>query len=158
MTGRSLALALTEKAFSELFRQARFVPADKLNWKPAESSRSILSLLQECAQCPVWAVGLLNHRKMPDFTPELLAELSNEREGWTTVDACEAEAKNRLTALKEAIEQFPEDDMEKTIFLPFGGGRDFAFWEVMTFPYWNVTYHLGQMCYVETMYGDTDMH
>ncbi|MBX3118352.1 MAG: hypothetical protein KF784_04745 [Fimbriimonadaceae bacterium] len=158
MTSKDLIVRLTENSFKELFRTARTTQADKLDWKPAETARSTMEMLQECAQSPIWTVGLLNERKMPDFDQAMFEEMRNERAQWTTIDACEAEALNRLPKLLDAIDRFPEADMEQTMFLPFGGGRAFTFWELMMFPYWNAVYHVGQINYIQRMYGDVEMH
>lgn len=158
MTSKELIVAMTEKSFKDIFRTARAVPEDKLSWKPAESSRSALEQLQECAQSPIWSVGLLNDRQVPDFTPEMFEQFRTERAAWTTVDACEAEALNRLPKLLDAIDRFPESDMQQTLFLPFGAGQAFAYWEIMMFAYWNAVYHTGQINFIQTMYGDMQMH
>ncbi len=158
MTSKSLIISATERALTEIFRAASFVPEDKLTWQAGEGARPVMNILQECAHCPSWSVALLKERKMPEFTPEFMEQLRAMWAAWNTPAICEAQGKECLVEFKAAIEAFPESDMEQTMFMPFGGGREFAFWEVMMLPYWNLTYHLGQINYVQTLYGDKEMH
>ena len=45
--------------------------------------------------------------------------------------------------------------------LPFGPGgsmKPFTIAEMADYPRWNFTYHLGQIGYIQTLYGDNAMH
>jgi hypothetical protein len=48
--------------------------------------------------------------------------------------------------------------MGKTIHLPFRGGMDMTVLQIMSLMVWNCNYHEGQICYIQTLYGDKDMH
>jgi hypothetical protein len=157
MTSKDLLIAIITESVDNLFRNARAVPADKLEWSP-EGARSVLDQVQECAQAPRWSTHMLRERGMPkDLGPDSYAKAMEERKSWTTLDACEAECKIRVNELLAEIRSFPEEEMTSTMFLPFTG-KDHPFWDIMLYPYWNNTWHCGQIAYIQSMLGDKEMH
>ena len=156
MHSKDLIIKVTEDSCDMFWRFARAVPSERVLWKASEDSRTALELCQECAQAPKWSEGMLRIRAIPDDLGDWQAILS-EREGWTTVEACEAESRSRTESLIAAIREFPESAMEQTLFLPFTG-KDHPFWDIMMYPHWNFTWHTGQVAYLQTMWGDKDMH
>lgn len=149
---------VTKKAADEAFRYAKSVPADKLDWKPLENGRSVLDQCREMAMCPTWCQEIIDSKERPDYNEETMAAIQKEQEQWTTVEACEAECNRRLTQLFDYFRKMPDARLEETKWLPYDGGRDFTMPEMMDYPRWNFNYHLGQISYVQTLYGDKDMH
>jgi hypothetical protein len=162
MDFKEFAILRNAKASDDLIRNLRAIPADKLDWKPAEKTRSALELGQECAQSPGWGVMILQHRGWPAGDPEQMqaqmAAAMAERQSWDTVDKIELAMKQNLAKLESAIRALPEEELATEIHLPFGPGMDMQLAEICLVQNWNATYHLGQICYVQLMLGDTDMH
>lgn len=156
MDTKTLIKQMTTQATKGFFDAARKVPADKVAWSPMEAGRSVLSQAQEIAQSPAWGAGLMETRTMPDFNREFMANMMAEREQWQTIDACEEECSRRLEKLFEVLDAFPAEDLEATMFLPFGN-RDWTFAELAMLHYWNACYHQGQVNYIQTLYGDSSM-
>lgn len=156
MEAKKYIASETMRVMEALFRSARSMPEDKLTWQPGDLGRTALDQLQECAMVPSWAASLLTTRKF-DFTPEMMKAAAEERSKWT-LDDCERECRERTEKLFEVMDAFPDEDLEKTMFLPFGGGKDRPFAEIMGLHLWNLTYHLGQIGYIQLMYGDKEMH
>lgn len=151
----------TKAAAEEAFRYAKSVPADKLEWKPLDAGRSVLEQCQEMAMCATWAVEIINSvgkEGGADWSDEAQAEQQKMMSGWSTVEACEAECKRRMDDLFALFKSLPDDKLKETKWLPYDGGRDFTVAEMMDYPRWNFTYHLGQISYIQTLYGDKDMH
>ena len=73
-----------------------------------------------------------------------------------TLDDCEAAGKANLETMKAAINALLDEDMDARIDLPWGKGN-YSLREVMGFPAWNCTYHMGQVSYIQTLYGDFSM-
>jgi hypothetical protein len=147
-----------QSAFNETFRYAKSVPEDKLTWKPLDLGRSVLDQCQELAQSPGYVAGMIKGEKMPEMSPEAWQKVMEERQAWTTVEDCERVGKERLGALFEAIRTCPDERLKDTVWLPYDGGRDFTIQEIMEYPRWNANYHTGQINYIQTLYGDKDMH
>lgn len=147
-----------QKATDEAFQAAKAVPEDKLTWKPLDNGRSVLDQLQELAQAPDYATAMLSGDNQGEPSPDHWEKLVAERQSWTTIADCEREAKVRVDRLVAAIKGCPDEKLSNTVWLPYDGGRDFTFAEIMEYPRWNANYHLGQISYIQTLYGDNEMH
>lgn len=148
----------TERAVDDLFRSARSMPEDKLHWTPHESKRSAMEILQECAQAPGWFSGMLIARSMPDLSDDAFEKARAERSQWKTLDECERVCRENTAKLCEIIRSYPDEDLGIMIHIPFGGGMDRSLADVAMFHLWNLNYHLGQINYIQTLYGDYEMH
>ena len=162
MSAKSIIKRSIEESVDALFTNARAIPADKLSWKPAEGTRSVLEVCQECAQAAGWATAMIVDRAVRlevgvDMTEDSFADSQKERASWTTLDECERVCRDRTAKLLKAIDEFPEGDMDQTLFLPFTE-KDHPYWDIMMYPYWNATWHTGQIAYVQCMLGDQEMH
>ncbi len=150
--------AAIQHAFDETFRYAKSVPADKLEWKPLDAGRSVLDQCQELAQCPDYVTPMVKGEKTDDHGPETWEKMLAERAAWKTVEDCEKVSKERLAKLFAAIDACPDERLKETQWLPYDGGRDFTIAEIMEYPRWNATYHLGQIAYIQILLGDKEMH
>ena len=151
-------IATTGAAALEVFRYALIVPADKVDWKPLDNGRSVIDIARELAKTPDWAGETIAGEGSPEWTEEAFAAQKAEMATWTTVEQCQAECLARLEKFYEVVRSLGDEDLAKTKWLPYDGGRDFTFAEMLDYPRWNFNYHLGQIAYIQTLYGDRDMH
>ncbi len=149
---------VTQKAADEAFRYAVSVPVDKADWKPLDVGRSVLDQTREMAQCPIWALEIISSNEPPKFDGEEMAAQQAEMSTWATVEDCQAKCNENLAKLAEYFATLPDEKLTETKWLPFDGGRDFTVMEMMDYPRWNFNYHLGQIAYIQTLFGDKDMH
>ncbi|HEY0867603.1 MAG TPA: hypothetical protein VGE01_09495 [Fimbriimonas sp.] len=147
----------TREAAKEAFRYIAAVPADKVDWKPAETSRSVLDIARELARTPVWAYDIIGGKEQ-EFNEEAMAKEQEVMNGFKTVQDCQAECERQLEKLFEQYRGISDARLEETKWLPFDGGRDFTVREMMDYPRWNFNYHCGQVAYIQTQYGDKEMH
>jgi hypothetical protein len=147
----------TARIMDAFFRTLRAMPPDRLEWKPMGEGRSALSQARECAQSPSWGIELLTARKVPEFSQERRAALRAESAGWTLED-CERVCRERTELLFDAIRAFPEEEMGRTVPMPFACGRVLTFGEALGLHLWNLSYHHGQVSYIQTLYGDRELH
>lgn len=157
MTIQEYMIDTTRRSAQAVFKYARAVPADKLDWVPMGESRSVLNIIRECALCPEWGVQVITGEG-PEWNEELAASIKAQQEQWTTVDDCERECNARLEKLYDFYRSIGDERFTETKFLPYDGGRDFTMIEMMEYPHWNFDYHLGQIAYIQTLYGDANMH
>ena len=150
-------IRMTQKVADDFVKNVKAIPADKLNWKVEDSGRSAMDIFQEVAQAPTYAVPMLATRTCPDFNPETFGKMKAERAEWDTVEKCEAKLKQNLNSLFESIRSFPDNELATEIDLPFVEGMRQSMADIMAYPYWNTSYHLGQVCFIQTLYGDWDM-
>ena len=149
---------VTKSAASEAFKCARRTAADKVDWKPLDEGRSVLDQCREMAMCPKWAEDIISGVPMPEWNEEAFAAIKAEQEQWKTIDDCEDECNRRMESLFDMYRSLPDEKLSETRWLPYDGGRDFTMAEMMDYPHWNFTYHLGQIAYIQTLYGDKEMH
>ena len=150
MTTQETFVTLLAQGLPQLFTAAKAMPEDKYDWKPSETSRTAHELVVECVTMLTGSAGMLTTRAMPaghdeqskTYTAMTLAEI-------------EVQAARDLEVLNAAIRAFPEADLEEALEMPWG---KMTFFEIMSYPYWNIMWHAGQINYIQTLYGDTEMH
>jgi len=158
MNLKSYLIDMIESSHNNLFRAVRAMPEDKLTWKVEGKGRSALEQLQECAQSPMWFKAVLdNIDSPPEFSEADFGKMMEERQQWDTVDKCEAACKKNMEGLIESIKQFPEEKMSQKVKLQFRE-EPFEAADMILGTYWNNTYHIGQINFIQTLYGDSDMH
>lgn len=147
----------TKQAADEAFRYAANVPDDQLEWSPLDKGRSVLAQCREMALTPTWAIETIEG-KPHEYNEETIAAFKAEELQWTTVEQCRAECHRRMGPLLEMMRSMPDERLSDTRWLPYEGGRDFTMVEQMEYPRWNFNYHLGQIAFIQTLYGDREMY
>lgn len=146
-------IEVIERAREEVFRYALAVPEDKVEWKPLETGQSVLSMCRELAKTPDWAYYVLTGAQAEN--PETAAQGQKVgMESWKTVAECHKACKVKLKRLFDLYHAMRDAQLSQTKWLPFNGGRDHSYAELLNYPRWNFTYHLGQIAYIQTLYGD----
>jgi hypothetical protein len=115
-------------------------------------------MCRELAKCPDWALEIL---KAGGFEMSGDDNSGDEMGSWATLDDCETASKAKLAAYFAYLSEYPDDKLSDTMDLPFGPGgtmKTFTVPEAMDYPRWNATYHLGQIGYIQTLYGDKSMY
>jgi uncharacterized damage-inducible protein DinB len=158
MTFQHHMIDATRTAADEVFRYAKAVPEEKLDWSPLEAGRSVLDICRELAMCPGWAFDIIDGKEQPEWNEESMAAIKKEQEQWKSVEDCQAECNRRMEKLFDLYRQIGDERLKETKWLPYDGGRDFTVAEMMDYPRWNFNYHLGQIAYVQILYGDKEMH
>jgi len=130
-----------------LWRTVRAMPADKLDWKPAETSRTARELVEEIVMTTGFSAGFISTQKMPD--------MEGGDKSPKSVEEMEQEHRAGLEDAIAAIKAFPADKLKEEVELPWGKQ---SWLEVIGYLYWNMMYHYGQIAYIQTMYGDKETH
>lgn len=147
----------TFDAAKDFFKNAKAVPEDKREWSPLDAGRSVLDLCRELAMTPTWAVDTVEG-KPQEWSDEAFEKIKEEQSQWKTVEACEEEFNKRVEKMAEVFRATSDEDLEIKRWLPYDGGRDFTVAEMMEYPRWNLSYHLGQIAYIQILLGDREMH
>lgn len=156
MTYKDQIIRLTQGAVEHFLRSLKSMPTDKLEWSVNDLGRTPMDQFREIAQSPTWTVPLLKARSFPPFDPERFAQAKSERDTWDLA-TCEAKLRENLELLYAEIRAFPDDELSTEIVLPFAGGITQSMADIMAYPYWNTVYHLGQINFVQILYGDNEM-
>lgn len=122
------------------------LPADKLDWKPAPTANSALEIMThivgvlKCMQ-PVAEGG---EWVPPDFTP-----ITTLEEAQSEIERCCEKYAAAMRALRP--EQLGEP-------VPVWGKYTFPRARAVSMPVVDVMHHHGQIAYLQTLLGDTEMH
>lgn len=155
MTVQQHLVQVTKEAAAEFFRYAATVPEEKLDWAPLELGQSVLSMCREIAATPGWGLDVMLATQRTD--EERQAAFA-QMQSWTTITKCQEEFEKRFALWVPYVEALPDTQLTETRWLPFNGGRDHTYLEMLEYPRWNCTYHLGQVAYIQTLYGDKELH
>ena len=143
MTGVEKLAELATWASKNAAYNLDFVPDDKLDWKPAPTANSALEVANHIIKSFHWVTGLVNGKESTSPTAATKEEAQKMlREGG------EAFAK-LLTGLKE-------DELKRMIELPWGAKMPLE--EVVGLGAIDAIHHRAQICYIQTLLGDTQDH
>ncbi len=74
----------------------------------------------------------------------------------TTLEACETALRENTQRLLQVVETLAAADLSQTAVAPWG--KTYTLAEGCMLHHWNLTYHLGQVAYIQLLYGDTEYH
>lgn len=137
----------TETAAAELIAALDALPPDRRDWQATKTARSALDQFAECALLNDNTADLIRQRR---GNPAIYADEYVQRIAALRAD--EAGARALLTAsgvrASAAIRSVPDGDLNDAIPLPWG---PITLRELIAFPFWNMTYHQGQIRYIATL-------
>ena len=155
MTVNELAAMLTKEAGGHVARAAKAMSEERQTWRPLESGRSPVDQVAECSAANEFAAVTLREFIPPTFNKESLDGRKAELDAMPKALAALRASTDDLLA---AIGEFPADRLEEMVDLPMAPGLRKPFAWVMMLGYWNMIYHWGQINYIQTLYGDWEMH
>ena len=129
-----------------------FVPQEKRNWKPAATSRSAQDILAHTTYWNLFFTRLLRGEGSWDVAEDAWTRSTKElKDSEQAKKLAEKSAKD----LSIAIEKLSPQDLGKEVDLPWGKQ---TLQGVALSGLWHLTYHVGQLFYMQTMLGDTEDH
>jgi hypothetical protein len=145
----------TLRAMEDLIRQAKRVPADKLGWRPMDEGRSTLDQVAECAVICGFLPVILATFKGPEFDEASMKQFQESKSALDTLEKAEAVLRENTAKAVEAIRAVPDEKLDLEI--PFFGPGTWKICSIMNAHAWNLHYHTGQICYIQTLLGDHAM-
>jgi hypothetical protein len=139
----------TENTKKELLSALQALPEDKRGWSPASTARTALNMVAECAMNNGFTADLIVSRKWPNRDHQAyLSERDALAAGdWETLRALLEKNTEKLIAVIRAV---PTEDLDIAVETPYGNGPLSG---ICAYPYWNMSYHLGQITYIATILG-----
>ena len=130
-----------------LWRSVKAMPTEKLTWKPSETSRTAQELLAEIVMTTGYTAKLVKVQKDPG--------MGETEQAVQTVEELEKAHRANVELFLQAVKGLPEEKFLEKIELPWGS---MTFLSAISYAYWNLMYHLGQINYIQTMYGDQETY
>ncbi len=141
--------AATEKAAADLAEAFSQLPVEKRLWRPSGDARSAFDLAAECAVLNGYTEELVQTRSwsaqnMKDYERHK-SEITAQ--GWDTLHRLLVESAHKVATVISAV---PDTSLADDIEMP---GTPQTVSQIIVYPYWNMTYHLGQINYIASLLG-----
>lgn len=143
----------TMRSCESLIHQATKM-GDKASWSPMDEGRTALDQVAECALICASLPDVIKNWKMPEFTPEFMEEYEKSKAALTLEQAVQM-LQEKTALLCDAIRAVPTEELSGT--MQFWGPEPWSKTGVLNYHNWNMTYHVGQLNYIQTLYGDKTM-
>lgn len=146
---QEVAVALLDGSLDQLLTAVKETPADRRDWAPSDTTRSALDILVECAGIQRVVAAMLRGE-----TPDM--EGGPSKEDYPTFEAAQALALETKTELTAALRAVPDARLDEQVTMPWGAVMSVA--EFLFLTSGHNMYHAGQVCYIQRLLGDTEMH
>lgn len=140
------------KAAEELIVAIKRIPEDKLEWKPAETSRTAHHMFIECVLLTGYTADVIRTHTFP---ADMMQRYSTDTAAVSTldIDTLSDRLRQSTATVAAAIREVPDTDLGVDIVMPW---QTQALSETIAYPYWNMSYHLGQINYIASQLGCLD--
>ena len=138
------------KAAADLEAAFTRIPEDKRAWAPADTSRSALDQMAECAILNGYTADTITAKAWSNtggMEGYFAAKAEAVEKGWGYLQPLFKENTERVVA---AIRAFSTDSLSNPIETPFGSMQ---MTQILGYPYWNMCYHEGQINYIASILG-----
>jgi hypothetical protein len=140
----ALLAAQIEFAAHNMAHNLDFVPADKLDWKPAEKAKSVLEIINHVAGNMAGALAMVETGAWDQsYTPA------------TTIAEAKTAIVERSVAFAERLRTLQPADLEGDFNTPAGVFPKTTMFHISAF---DPIHHHGQICYLQTLWGDDETH
>lgn len=151
------AKAQFERIRDRLLHLLSFVPDDKLTWTPTPTAKSALRIVAHSAITTGLFAKLITNT-MPDPMPspeEFFGNMNGEEHNYPTRESVIALVNETSAELNDAFNAITEESLISTPNSPFGP-MPVQFWVSLTHDH--MAGHVGQLEYLQTIWGDLDNH
>lgn len=152
ITVQEIAARLTRECAVSFAKAVRATPAEKQAWSVLDQGRTVVSVLQECAVINQWMANCLSNLRVMELGEQ---EYKDAIAALSDVDQALYAFERNTEELAVVIEQFPSEKLSDVVQMPWATE---SFASLLFGAYWNTTYHLGQVAFIQTLYGDNQMH
>jgi len=137
----------TQKAAEDVQAALLNLPEDKRGWKPTDKARSALDQLAEIALLTGYTADLIATGKwtLGDDFSSYVREKDALSQDWPGIQAL---LKTNVAKMVSALQGVPDTELETSIDMPWGPMK---MAQIMAYPYWNMSYHEGQINYIGSM-------
>jgi hypothetical protein len=132
-----------------------FVPKDKLTWSPAPTAKSAIQIASHCAAYSGAFASVLREGVFPPSVEAFLGPIEARMEQISTVDDAEAMLRAGIAETLAALDGVTAERIGSVIDTPIGP-TPFLFF--MTIPANHLLGHAGQLDYLQTCWGDLEVH
>jgi hypothetical protein len=145
----------TTDAMEGFLHDLSFVPADKLIWKPTPTAKSALEIASHCAGYSGSFATIISAGKFPSTREEFRATVQSAIESIATLEQAETMLRKGIADSIAALETVKPEQIGAIIDAPHAS-VPFKFF--LTLPAMHLETHAAQINYLQTCWGDQDVH
>jgi hypothetical protein len=132
-----------------------FVPADRLTWSPTPTAKSALQIAVHCAGYSGGFASIIRTGKFPSSVEEFLDPIQSAIENITTLEQAETMLRKGIADTVAALDTVKPEQVGAMIDAP-QGKTPFTFF--MNVPALHLNGHAAQIDYLQTCWGDQEVH
>jgi hypothetical protein len=151
----SLCKERAAEAMEHFLRVLSFVPADKLTWNPTPTARNALQIAAHCAGYSGAFADVIRAGTFPSSVEEFLGPIESTIKGIATRDQAEAVLRKGIADTMAALDALKPEQIDTTVVTPIGR-QPFIFF--MDIPARHLFNHAAQIDYLQTCWGDQEVH
>lgn len=151
MTDIPTIVHFTKMAGDALAVVAEEMPADRLTWSPTPGTRNTLDMIHEVSEAALWFAEALRTRSSARLTWDIWQPKLREKAPSEDVGELVTTLQTSIAEFNDVLSSIAADELDKP--LP-GSDWQPSPREICFFPLRNAWYHLGQIRYIQTCYGD----
>jgi hypothetical protein len=145
--------AQTERAHRLLSNDIKAIAEDKNNVCPGGCARPALNIVAECAAINGMVAGFFRTGEFTRLTPE---QREKHLSTFDTVEKALSYLDQETARLQEVLASLDVDTLGDTTEKFFG--RTMTLFQIAELPSTHMMYHDGQLNYIQTLHGDSEMH
>ena len=147
-----MAKEFTLQQVEMLLKDASYIPEENLGWCAAGCGKTAAQILREIARAN-WEIAAAIKGEAPGEAGEKRAKLIEEA---SSLDALSQLVRESAKAVCDAIDSHSEADLGNLIRMPWGAM--FPLGQAIFLPTSHMTYHDGQINYIQLLLGDSKFH
>lgn len=138
---------VTRQTAEGLIAAVERLPDNRINWQPESGSRSALDQVAECVLLTDYVVAIVKGEpdQLPSFEAYISAKEAAVASGWGSLHPALLKTIEDVCA---TIASVPDDALNETKNTLIGPQ---TVTQLITYPYWNMTYHQGQINYIASL-------
>jgi hypothetical protein len=133
-----------------------FVPEDKLNWAPSPNAKNALQIAAHTAVTAGNFAKMIRDRQLPQDVVAHLDRTNKAEAALTTLPDIEAEFRRNTAEVVEALGTLTDEEVAMR--LDSGQGWPAPMTFLMNLPTLHATGHTYQLDYLQTCWGDLEVH
>lgn len=132
-----------------LVKDTKFIPEEKFAFCPLGCAKTAKDILAEIANGNIMFANVFTGAESDESFGKRVAQAS-------TIDELGKLVIESARVVADAIDSLDEADLEKDVRMPWGA--TFPLWQAIFLPTSHMTYHDGQINYIQTLLGDSGFH
>ena len=149
---KDMAKGATIQQAELIVKDTKYIPEEKFAFCPMGCAKTAARILAECVTVNLEIAASIKGEALGESGVELAARIEQA----STIEALGVLVRESAKIVCDAIDTISEADLDKQLKMPWGAS--FPAWQAILLPVSHMTYHDGQINYIQLLLGDTKFH